>query len=118
MKGFRMCLVVVAIIAFGAATTSSVFAQGDGRFTGIVLDQSGAFVPGATVTVRNERTGEERVVTSNAQGRYVVSNLRPSSYTIRVTFGSFAPLEYTVMTLVAAQGCRSSAPSSASGSRT
>jgi hypothetical protein len=55
------------------------------------------------VTVRNERTGEERTVTTNAEGRYIVPNLRPSSYTIRVTFGSFAPLEYTAMTLAAAQ---------------
>ena len=103
MKGFRMYLVAVAMIAFGAATASSAFAQTDGRFTGTVLDSSGAFVPGATVIVKNERTGEERTVTANAQGRYVVPNLRPSSYTIRVTFGNFAPLEYTEMTLAAAQ---------------
>ena len=103
MKGFRMCLVAVAMVAFGVVTASSAFAQTDGRFTGTVLDSSGAFVPGATVTIRNEKTGEERVVVANAQGRYVVSNLKPSSYTIRVAYGSFAPLEYTAMTLAAAQ---------------
>ena len=78
-------------------------AQGDGRFTGTVLDPSGSTIAGAIVLVKNERTGEERTTTTNAQGRYAVPNLRPSSYTIRVTFGQFQPLEYTNLTLAAAQ---------------
>ena len=45
-------------------------AQTEGRFVGVVLDQSGAVVPGATVLVKNERTGEQRTVLSNAEGRY------------------------------------------------
>src|SRR6188508_2752761 len=78
-------------------------AQADGRFAGTVLDSSGAFVPGATVTVKNEKTGEERTATSSAQGIYVVTNLKPSNYTIRVKSGDFAPLEYTGMQLLAGQ---------------
>jgi len=78
-------------------------AQADGRFAGTVLDSSGAFVPGATVTVKNEKTGEERTATSSAQGIYVVTNLKPSHYTIRVKSGDFAPLEYTGMQLLAGQ---------------
>ena len=78
-------------------------AQTDGRFTGVVLDASGAFVPGAIVTIKNERTGEERTVTANDQGIYVVANLKPSVYTIRASFGNFAPLEITTLNLTAAQ---------------
>ena len=79
------------------------FAQNDGRFTGVVLDPSGAVIPGATVTVKNERTGEERSVVSGADGRYVISNLRPSVYTVRAKAGDLAPLEFTGLQLVAAQ---------------
>ncbi|MEQ1760749.1 MAG: carboxypeptidase regulatory-like domain-containing protein [Vicinamibacterales bacterium] len=79
------------------------YAQGDGRFTGTVLDASGSFIPGATVVVKNERTGETRTVTSNAEGRYVLTGLRPSTYTVRATFGSFQPLEFTALQLVAGQ---------------
>ena len=78
-------------------------AQTDGRFTGVVLDATGAFVPGATVTVKNERTGEERTVKANDQGVYVVANLKPAVYTIRATFGNFAPLELTTLNLTAAE---------------
>ena len=80
-----------------------LFAQADARFTGTVLDQSGAAVAGATVVVKDEKTGEERMVMSNAAGRYLVTNLKPSVYTLRATFKDFAPLEYTGMQLVAAQ---------------
>ena len=79
------------------------FAQNDGRFTGVVLDPSGAVIPGATVTVKNERTGEERSVKSSPDGRYLVPGLRPSVYTIRATSNDLAPLEFTGMQLVAGQ---------------
>jgi hypothetical protein len=90
-------------VALLLALPIAAYAQGDARFSGTVLDQTGAFVPGATVTIKNQRTGEERTVTSTAQGLYVVSNLKPSVYTVRATFGSFQPLEYTDMTLAAGQ---------------
>src|SRR4051812_48719439 len=93
----------VAIVVMALAIASPVFAQGDARFSGTVLDQSGAFVPGATITVKNQKTGEVRTVTSGAEGRYVVPNLKPSVYTITVSFGSFQPLEYTDMTLAVGQ---------------
>jgi hypothetical protein len=96
-------LVVPLLLAALCALPAPADAQTEGRFTGTVIDQSGAFVPGAMVTVVNEKTGEERTVTANAEGRYVVTNLKPSTYTIRASFGNFAPLEYTNMTLVAAQ---------------
>ena len=39
---------------------------------------------GATVAVRNEKTGEERTTASNAAGVYTVGSLKPSLYTVRV----------------------------------
>ncbi len=78
-------------------------AQADGRFAGAVTDATGAVVPGATVTAKNEKTGEERTLTTSAQGLYVITNLKPSAYTIRVTTGNFAPLEYSGLQLLAGQ---------------
>jgi hypothetical protein len=90
-------------LALTLALPAIALAQGNARFSGTVVDQSGAIVPGATVTVKNERTGEERTATSNTDGRYVVTGLKPSTYTLRVKFGQFSPLEYTGLELVAAQ---------------
>src|SRR6201988_590525 len=94
---------VACVLAIGLLLPAIAFAQADARFTGVVLDPSGAVVPGATVVVKNERTGEERTVTTNAEGRYIVPNLRPSVYTIRATFGQLAPLQFDGLQLVAGQ---------------
>src|SRR5215510_8677185 len=91
------------VVALVLALPQVASAQADARFSGAVLDQTGAFVPGATVTVKNQKTGEVRTAVSSAEGRYVVANLRPSVYTISVMFAAFQPLEYTDMTLAAGQ---------------
>jgi type 1 fimbria pilin len=80
-----------------------LLAQARGQFSGTVVDQTGAVVVGATVTATNERTGEVRTAMTDAAGRYVIAGLAASVYTLKATFGQFAPLEYTGMTLVAAQ---------------
>ncbi len=95
---------MVALLWLASALPAS--AQADGRFAGTVVDASGAFVPNATITVKNEKTGEERAITSSAQGVYVVTNLKPSAYTIRAKSGDFAPLEYTGLQLLAGQEFR------------
>src|SRR3954466_6283989 len=92
---------LVAMIWLASVLPAS--AQADGRFAGTVVDASGANVPNATITVKNEKTGEERTITSSAQGRYVATNLKPSTYTIRAKFGALAPLEYTGLQLLAGQ---------------
>ncbi|HXT61837.1 MAG TPA: TonB-dependent receptor [Pyrinomonadaceae bacterium] len=63
--------------------SSAAFAQTDtGRITGAVKDQTGALVPGATVTARNDRTGDERTATANDDGSYTIPALKVSIYTI------------------------------------
>ena len=58
-------------------------AQSDtGKISGTVKDQNGAIVPGANVTVTNERTGEERSAKANDDGYFVVPALKASSYRI------------------------------------
>ncbi len=79
---FTLLLVGVAVLLFH----NPVSAQTDsGRITGTVTDSNGALVPGAAVLVKNERTGEERAATTTDEGSFVVSGLRPSSYSVTVT---------------------------------
>lgn len=94
---------VAFVLAIGLLLPAAAFAQADARFTGVVLDPSGAVVPGATVAVKNERTGEERTVMTGSDGRYIVANLRPSVYTITATFGQLAPLKFDGLQLLAGQ---------------
>jgi hypothetical protein len=83
---------------------ASAFAQGEqGRVAGIVRDSSSAFVADAKVLVKNEKTGEERVAQTGAQGYFVVGSLKPSTYTIKVDKTGFGTIEYTAMPVATGQ---------------
>src|SRR5438477_12476467 len=47
---------------------------------GTVTDASSSAVPDAKITLKNTGTGATVSANTNAQGRYVVSNLNPGSY--------------------------------------
>src|SRR5262245_49259052 len=82
----------------------AAFAQGDqARIVGTVRDQSGGVLPGATVTVKNERTGEVRTVTPDDKGYYQVTALKASSYTIEASLPAFIPTQVTAVQLLVGQ---------------
>lgn len=81
----------------------SAFAQGDGRITGTVTDSAGAVVPGATVTVTNDATGDVRTATSSAQGSFLIVALKPSTYTVVVSSSNFETLTRSKLTLLVGQ---------------
>src|SRR5262245_41201482 len=96
-------IAAIATVAMIAATATPLFAQGQAQFAGTVRDASGGFVPGATVTAKNERTGETRTAVTNAQGYFVIAPLKPSTYTLSAELSGFATIEYTAMPLTAGQ---------------
>ncbi|HKB65086.1 MAG TPA: TonB-dependent receptor [Pyrinomonadaceae bacterium] len=64
----------------------AAFAQSDtGNLSGTVKDQNGAIVLGATVTAKNQRTGEERTATTNTDGTFSIRALKASAYTVTAT---------------------------------
>jgi hypothetical protein len=76
-----------------AASTSPLLAQvAAGEITGIVNDQAGAAVPGATVTVTDVRTGRQRVVASSSDGVYTAPSLAPGDYRVDVELAGFKPV--------------------------
>ena len=95
------------VIAFAVMTTIDaplLLAQVDqGRIAGTVRDQSNAFATATPVTVKNERTGEARAAVTNEKGYFLVSGLKPSTYTIRVERPGFSTVEYTAMPLAVGQ---------------
>ena len=90
-------------LALAIAVAAPAFADVDARIGGTVRDQSNAFVAGAKVSIRNERTGEQRAAVTNEQGYFLIGALKPSSYTIKAEQTGFAPIEYTSMTLAVGQ---------------
>jgi len=97
LKWMAAALVTFALPLTAAAQTDS------GRISGNVIDQTSAFVPGATVTVKNTKTGETRAVTTDENGHFLLTPLKPSTYTITVQKAGFAVIEYTDMPVAVGQ---------------
>jgi len=56
---------------------------------GTVTDQSGAVLPGATVTITNSDTGVAQTTVTDAQGHYTATNLAPAPYTLAAALSGF-----------------------------
>lgn len=89
-SGARAIATVAAALLIVASPPA--FAQGGGTtaaITGIVTDTSGAVIPGANVTVRDNATGTTYEAVSSADGTFTVPALDPGTYTVQVTLMGF-----------------------------
>ena len=73
-----------------AVTGTRALAQSDtSSISGTVTDPSGAVVPNAKVTARNDATGQARTVTTNSVGAYTITNVSSGNYTVTVESQGF-----------------------------
>ena len=80
------------VLSTALAPIASVQAQEiTGSVSGTLKDESGAVLPGATVTVRGGRlTADGQSVISSASGEYRVALLPPGSYSVEAKLQSFS----------------------------
>jgi hypothetical protein len=80
---------------FGSGTLlflscSAMFAQFDtGQISGFVRDPSQGVISGASVTVTNQGNGNQRTITTNQTGFYVVPNLQVGTYSVAAEMPGF-----------------------------
>ena len=73
---------VIAAAVMAATLAAPAFAQvSTFDLSGTVLDSSGAVLPGATVSLRNTKTGLVRSEVTDGEGRYRFCALVPGTYT-------------------------------------
>jgi outer membrane receptor protein involved in Fe transport len=89
-KILRTALVLVLFACASLLLTVPASAQSVyGSIFGTVSDKTGAAVPGATITVKDDAKGTVVSVTSNASGDYSVPHLIPDVYDLKVTAKGF-----------------------------
>jgi hypothetical protein len=81
----------LAILAFGVllARTDSAFAQaglGSAQLNGTVLDEKGGSVAKASISLRETETNSTYPATSGVNGFYVIPNLPPGHYEMKVSY--------------------------------
>ena len=80
------CAAAVLLLVSHSARGQS--ATGD--IQGTVVDQSGAVLPGVTVTVTNTATGVQREVVTDAEGRFAAPGLQVGPYEVTAALQGFA----------------------------
>ncbi|HZI17739.1 MAG TPA: TonB-dependent receptor [Pyrinomonadaceae bacterium] len=102
-RRFLLALLCVALTpacaAWAATSPAAARAPLTASLSGTVVDENGAIVPGARVTVSNHATGLQRQVLADGEGYFVFPMLPPGVYTTRVTQQGFAPVEVRDVTL-------------------
>src|SRR5688572_29987094 len=97
MQSTKTLLAAALVVLSGS---SLLFAQTDrATLTGTVTDQSGALIPGATVTAIHTATNATRNVQTNATGEFVLPQLVVGDYNIKAEAAGFKSSTTTGVTL-------------------
>lgn len=84
------CACTVFLIALCASVAAPAAAQSvGGTLLGTVVDNSGAVLPGASVTATNTATAVARATISDGQGRYSIADLSPGPYDVGASLSGF-----------------------------
>jgi len=82
------------LVAFALAITGLASAQERfGNITGKITDQTGAVLPGVTVTVTNNETQRSAVAVSDSTGSFYAAALEPGRYTVKFELSGFVSQE-------------------------
>ncbi|MEK7406553.1 MAG: carboxypeptidase-like regulatory domain-containing protein [Acidobacteriota bacterium] len=86
----QSCMILAALLTIALGRPTPAGAQSIfGSMTGNVVDPSGAVIAGAEVTATNAGTGAARRVKSDSLGAFVVANLEPAVYEVKVQVTGF-----------------------------
>ena len=86
-----LILAFLTVITFPGSLKAQTTLSGD--IAGTVSDQSGAAIPGATVTITNTDTGAVRQEKTSNAGEYRANLLKPGNYTVSVSAQNFQTTE-------------------------
>jgi len=95
MRPLRQSALCILLLVIGA----NVWAQGAAQISGLVRDESGAVLPGVTVTVTQTDTGFTRTVVTNEDGAYAMPNLVTGPYRLEAQLQGFRTFTRTGIVL-------------------
>jgi len=93
MKSSNLWARSIALVAVALLVATGAYAQlQTGNLYGTVKDQSGAALPGVTITLSGQ--GAPQIQVTNAQGQFHFLGLSPGSYDIKAELEGFSTVDY------------------------
>src|SRR5260221_3746618 len=92
MIKIRRPLACLASLILVAAFSNAAFAQGRANLRGLITDEFGAAIVGATVNL-TDASGAKKTATTNADGTYSFAGLTPGKYKVSAIAVGFATSE-------------------------
>ena len=86
----RICLAAFVVVSLLALVVPQAAAQTSGSINGTVTDNTGAVLPGVTVTATGPALMGPRVAVTNDEGSYRFPTLPPGNYRLSYELGGFA----------------------------
>ena len=83
----RIMFLLIAVFVVAVAARAEV----GGKITGVVKDQTGSAIPGATVVITNTQTGTKLTATTDQEGVFTFPVLSVGQYQVDVTSDAFQP---------------------------
>jgi hypothetical protein len=90
-RWIAMLALIFATVFVFALSASPSWAQATATVNGTVRDSGGAVVTEATVVLHNRDTNLNRTAVTNSVGAYVMPNVQPGNYDLKVTKRGFDP---------------------------
>jgi Carboxypeptidase regulatory-like domain/TonB dependent receptor len=76
---------------------------GAGAISGTLTDPSGSVVPAVEITIHNNATGQDRIVSTNQSGIFSATFLQPGSYDLTASKNGFAKIDNKGLTVEVGQ---------------
>jgi hypothetical protein len=100
---FAVVLMISSVACQMSPRPASAQTSNTGSINGTVSDSTGAAVPGAAVVLKDTATGAIVNLTTNAEGRFTASFLKPDTFAISATAAGFQSNTITVQVLTGQQ---------------
>src|SRR5713101_9208095 len=98
-KSLRAAFLILSCLASYLALSLAANAQSAGNstsVTGVVLDPTGAVVPGVTVEIHNPVSGFDRTTVTDAAGQFSIPNVPFNPYHVSVNGQGFAAYSHDI----------------------
>jgi Carboxypeptidase regulatory-like domain len=89
-QSLEIVFVLIALFAVSAIVNGQTIT---GSISGTVADSTGGVIPGATVMLTGEKTGQARTATTDGEGRYSFAALQPGSFVLKIERQGFQTYE-------------------------